>query len=323
MKKILKITGIVLAVVLLAAIAAGTYVKTALPDVGEAPDLAIEKTAARVERGKYIANHVSVCMDCHSTRDWNRFTAPLTGNFGGGGEKFSRDLGFPGEFYARNITPYALSEWTDGEIFRAITTGVSKKGNALFPVMPYHAFGQLDKEDIYSIIAYLRTLEPVKNDVPEAKADFPVNILINTMPAKAVLRVKPSESDTLNYGKYLVTAASCVMCHSKMEKGQTVAGSEFGGGMEFKIPSGTVRSVNITPDKKTGLGLWNEETFVKRFKMYADSGYVPHAIGPKDMNTPMPWTMYAGMKESDLKAIFSYLQSLPPKDHAVVKFVAN
>ncbi|WP_254560166.1 c-type cytochrome [Dyadobacter diqingensis] len=323
MKRFLKIVGIILAVLILAAVGAATYVKTALPNVGEAPQLVIEKTPARVERGKYIANHVSVCMDCHSTRDWNRYTAPLAGNFGGGGEKFSRDLGFPGEFYAKNITPYGLSQWTDGEVFRAITTGVSKKGNALFPVMPYHAFGQLDTEDIYSIIAYLRTLEPVKHDVPAAVADFPVNILINTMPAKAVPATKPAESDTLNYGKYLVTAASCVMCHSQMEKGQIVEGSEFGGGMEFKIPSGTVRSVNITPDKKTGLGLWNEDVFVKRFKMYADSGYVPHAIGPKDMNTPMPWTMYAGMKESDLKAIFAYLQTLPAKDHAVVKFEPN
>lgn len=312
-----------MAVVILFAIGAGAYVKVALPNVGEAPDLVVEKTAERVERGKYIANHVSVCMDCHSSRDWTRYSAPPNGNFGGGGEKFSRDMGFPGEFYAKNITPYALSKWTDGEVFRAMTTGVGKEGNALFPVMPYHAFGQLDQEDLYSVIAYLRTLEPVENEVPASKADFPVSLLINTMPSKAVLSIKPSEQDVVNYGKYLVIAASCVDCHSKKDKGATVEGSEFGGGMEFMMPQGTVRSVNITPDKKTGLGLWSEETFVKRFKMYADSGYVPHAIGPKDMNTPMPWMMYAGMKESDLKAIFAYLQTLKSIEHAVVKFDAH
>ena len=93
--------------------------------------------------------------------------------------------------------------------------------------------------------------------------------------------------------------------------------------MEFQIPSGLVVSANITPDKKTGIGLWSEDAFVKRFKMYADSNYKPQKIGPNDMNTPMPWMMYAGMEDKDLKAIYAYLQSIDPIEHKVVKFTPN
>ncbi|CAG4995443.1 Alcohol dehydrogenase (quinone), cytochrome c subunit [Dyadobacter sp. CECT 9275] len=321
MKKALKITGFIIALLLLIVAGAVAYVKLALPDTGPVQEITIERTPQRLERGEYLANHVTVCMDCHSTREWNLFAGPVKpGDMGGGGEKFGPEMGFPGTFYARNITPYALGDWTDGEIFRAVTTGVSKDGSALFPVMPYHAFGQMDTEDVYSIIAYIRSLKPVKNDVPKGAPDFPVSILINTMPAKGNPMKMPSKSDQIAYGKYLVTSASCVDCHSKTDKGNKIPGTEFGGGMDFRMPGGITRSANITPDAETGIGKWSEEAFVKRFKVFADSGYVPHAVGPNEMNSPMPWNMYAGMEEDDLKAIYAYLKTLAPIKNDVVKF---
>jgi len=321
MKKLFKILVALILLVILAAAAAATYVKTALPDVGEAPVISFEKTPARVERGKYLANHVAVCMDCHSTRDWTLFSAPLaSGNLGGGGELFSREMGFPGKFYARNITPYGIGNWTDGEIFRAITTVTSRDGHALFPIMPYLNYGQLDQEDIYSLISYIRTLAPVQHDIDAPVYDFPVNILINTMPAKADLTKRPAETDQVAYGRYVATAASCVECHSKREKGEKVPGTEFGGGMEFIMPNGVTTSANISPNKANGIGSWTADAFVARFKPYADSSYKPQKLAPNQMNTPMPWTMYAGMKESDLRAIFAYLQTVKPLDNKVIKF---
>ena len=319
--KVLKITGKILSVLFLIVFIAGVYVKTALPDTGPAPDLKIERTPARLERGAYLANHVSVCMDCHSTRDWSRFAGPMAPKgFGGGGEKFDQNMGFPGTFFAPNITPYSLGSWTDGEIFRAVTTGVNKNGKALFPLMAYHRFGQMDKEDVYSIIAYIRELEPVKNDVPESQADFPVNFIINTMPKEAAFTKIPSEQDQAAYGKYLVNATGCVDCHSKTDKGSVIPGTELGGGMEFKLPGATLRSPNITMHKKTGIGSWTKEAFVKRFKMYADSNYVSPKVNPGEMNTPMPWTMFGGMKESDLEAIFAYLETVNPIENEVLRF---
>ena len=319
MMKALKITGKVFAGLLLLVFAAIIYVKAALPNTGPAPDIKIERTAARVERGKYLANHVTVCMDCHSTRDWSLYAGPLSGGLGAGGEAFTQEMGFPGKFFAPNITPYTLASWTDGEIFRAVTTGVNKSGKALFPVMGYHRFGQLDKEDIYSVIAYIRELPAVKKDIPESEPDFPVNFLINTMPQEASFTSIPSEADQVAYGKYLITATGCVDCHSKTEKGSVVPGTEFGGGMEFASPNGVVRSPNITLHKQTGIGNWTKDAFVARFKAYVDSNYVSPKVATGDLNTPMPWTMYAGMKEQDIEAIFAYLSTVKPIDHQVVR----
>src|SRR5690554_1631521 len=161
------------------------YVKFVLPDTGPAPDIVIEVTPERVERGSYLANHVMVCADCHSMRDFSRFSGPIHGDaYAGGGEEFTKEAGLPGNFYANNLTPFHLKEWTDGEIFRAITSGVSKDGRALFPVMPYPLFNQASEEDIYAVIAYLRTLPVVENSTKPSKAEFPVSVLINTMPVK-------------------------------------------------------------------------------------------------------------------------------------------
>lgn len=318
--KALKITGKVLAGLIILVCLAMVYVKTALPDTGPAPDIKIERTPARIERGKYLANHVTVCMDCHSTRDWSRYAGPMAADgFGGGGEAFTQEMGFPGKFFAPNITPYALKSWTDGEIFRAVTTGVNKDGKALFPVMAYHRFGQMDREDVYSIIAYIRQLPAMKKNIPESEPDFPVNFIINTMPRQAAFTKLPDQKDEIAYGKYLVNATGCVDCHSKTDKGSVVPGTEFGGGMEFSSPNGILRSPNITMHKETGIGTWTKEAFVARFKMYADSSYVSPKLAPGDINTPMPWTMYAGMKEQDLAAIFTYLRTIKPIENSVIR----
>lgn len=321
MKKFMKITGLILAVVLVIILGVAAYIKFALPNVGEAEYVTIECTPERIERGRYLANHVAVCMDCHSTRQWNLYAGPMAPEgIGGGGEVFNQQMGFPGVFYAPNITPYALGNWTDGEILRAVTAGVDKDGKALFPVMAYHRFGKMDKEDVYSIVAYIRSLQPIKKDVLESQPDFPVSLLINTMPVKSEYQDKPGENDRVKYGEYLANATGCIDCHSKTDKGAIVPGTEFGGGMEFAQPNGVVRSPNITPDKETGLGNWTKEAFTARFKMYQGADYKPQALGKGDLNTPMPWTMYAGMKESDLHAIYAYLATLKPIKNQVTRF---
>lgn len=318
--KVLKFLGIIVCIILVLAVAVGAYVKVALPDVGPAPVVKIESTPERIERGKYLANHVTLCVDCHSTRDWSKYAGPmLSSELGGGGEIFDQKLGFPGKFIAKNITPYHLGNWTDGEVLRAVTEGVSKDGTALFPIMGYHRFGQMDQEDIYSIIAYIRTLAPVKKDIPASEADFPFNFIINTLPQKAAFTKRPPESDLLAYGKYIINASGCVECHSKKDKGETVPGTEFGGGMEFPQPAGIVRSANITMDKEHGIGTWSKETFIQKFKAYTDSAYVSPVMGPEDLNTPMPWVMYAGMNEKDLEAIYAYLTSVKTLSNKVVK----
>ena len=320
MKKIIKaLLAIGVTVIVLVGLAA-VYVYFFLPNIGKAPNLKVTITPQRIEQGKYLATNIAVCVDCHSERDWLLYAGPIVaGTYGKGGEIFSKEFGFPGTFYARNITPYTLGSWTDGEIFRAITSGVSKDGSALFPLMPYQHFGVSDKEDILSIIAYIRTLSPIKNDVPKSKADFPVNILMHLAPAKPAFITKPAETDTVQYGKYIITMASCVTCHSKENKGEIIKGTEYGGGREFQLPGGTVRSANITPHTTGIVGL-SREQFIQRFTMYRDSTFRSPKLQPTDFNTPMPWMMYSGMKASDLAAIYAYLRSVKPLNNQVQKF---
>lgn len=300
------------------------YVKLALPDVGELEYLSVKPTISRLERGKYLANHVCVCVDCHSTRNWKEFSGPLVeGTIGKGGEVFDQRFGFPGSFYSKNITPSGIGDWSDAQILRAITSGVSKNGKALFPVMPHPHFGQMDKEDLVSIIAYLKSLKPIENVVPESEADFPMNFIVNTIPKAPKYAVLPSKSDAVAYGGYLFNAASCSECHSKQDKGKPIEGMELAGGFEFPmVTGGIVRSANITQDKNTGIGKWTEADFVKRFTSYADSSYVSNTITKGSFNTVMPWTMYGGMKEQDLKAIYAYLKTIKPIQNNVVKFVS-
>jgi len=322
MKKILKIFGIIIAVLIIGVAGLLTYVKVALPNVGPPPNLKVESTPERLERGYYLANSIAGCMDCHAERDWTKFAGPVKeGTLGSGGEIFDQKFGFPGRYTSKNITPYGIGNWTDGELFRAITSGVNKDGKALFPIMPHPNFGQLDSEDIYSIIAYIRTLKPIKKDIEPSSSDFPMNFIVNTIPQKPSFHKMPHPSDSINYGKYLFTMASCNDCHTKKVKGEPVKGMELAGGFEFPLSTGgTVRSANITPDMETGIGNLSKDAFVKKFKNYADSSYVPATITPGAFNTVMPWAFYGRMKTGDLEAIYTYLRTVKPIKNEVQKF---
>lgn len=323
MKTLKRIAGWLMLVLLLALFSTAAYVYTFLPDVGPAPDLKVEITPERVRNGAYLANHVVVCMDCHSQRDFSKFSGPIQeGTLGQGGENFSEELGFPGSFFARNITPSALSDWSDGEIYRVITTGVSKSGRALFPVMPYQYYGMMDPEDVKDIIAYLRSIPPVSHEVPESTVNFPFNFILNTIPHKAQPGKRPSASDQVAYGKYLTYIAGCVECHTPQDdKGKKLPGMELAGGWEMGLGNGyAVSTANITPDQETGIGKWTEADFIARFKAYSDSAYVLPKVAPDEFQTIMPWSMYTGMETADLAAIYAYLRTVKPVSHSVVKF---
>jgi hypothetical protein len=187
--------------------------------------------------------------------------------------------------------------------------------------MPWEAYSKMDREDVYSIIAYLRTLKPQKTNFPERKLDFPLNILVHTMPAKATLSTLPDMHDTLKYGAYLVQIAACKDCHTQANKGKLIEGMEFAGGHDYTVPKGgKVFSANITPDKATGIGSWTKELFVSRFTQYADSTHQPVSVKPGEYQTIMPWYKYGKMKVADLEAIYAYLKTVKPIKNEVVKF---
>jgi len=320
MKKIL--LGI--AVVIILVLSAILYIHIALPNVDPAPDLMVEITEERLIHGAYLANHVAACMDCHAVRDWSLFSAPpVPGSLGAGGERFGREMGLPGELYSANVTPHKMSAYTDGELFRLITTGVTRDNRVMFPLMPYKAYSHMDREDVNSIIAYIRSLDPIENDIPSSNVDFPMNLLIKLEVPTFQDVKRPDAADRLAYGQYLIIVGACADCHNYSDGPTTDFENPFRGGMEFKFSSGAItRSANITPDSTTGIGLWTEQMFVDRFKAFDpdSTAFVPVMDG--GFNTPMPWTMYAGMTDDDLRAIYAYLRTVRPITSAVERFTA-
>jgi mono/diheme cytochrome c family protein len=181
--------------------------------------------------------------------------------------------------------------------------------------MPYPVYAQLSRQDAEALVAYLRTLPAGGTVAPPSRLDFPLNLIVRTMPAAASLRADTPRPGDADYGRYLTAIAGCQFCHTPQEKGKAVAGMGFAGGHDF----GTVRSANITPDPLTGIGGWSRQAFVGRFKGFASGA---PQVGADDPNTVMPWTLYAGMTEEDLAAIYDYLRTVPPVRNAVEKWPA-
>lgn len=290
----------------------------------------VEVTPARLARGRYLAEHVAVCADCHSERDWTTFSGPIIrGTHGAGGTTFGHDIGFPGEVVSRNITAHptdGVGAWSDGELLRAIREGADRRGRPLAPIMPYAAFRRMGDEDARSVIAWVRSLAPVAHRHPDPQLDFPLSLLVRTIPAPAGERADghvptPTPRVDAAYGAYLVNLASCTDCHTRSERGEPVAGMEFAGGQEFHLPGYTLRSANITPDA-TGIGAMSEDAFVARFQSYRVPESEAEVPRPARMsflrgNTIMPWRMYAGMSDDDLRAIYRYLRTVRPVSNVV------
>ena len=276
-----------------------------------------------IERGKYLAHHVALCMDCHSQRDFTQFSGPpKEGTEGMGGDSFNDKLDVPGIIYARNITSDTLNgigKWTDDEIARAITRGISKNGDTLFPLMPYPHYNGMSKEDVYSIIAYIRTLKPNSNKVPERKLMIPMAMayppLQSASPDK---NSKPDVSDMVKYGAYMMNSAACMDCHTPMDKGQFVMPKYMAGGRKFDLGSFIVTTPNITPDSATGIGKWSEAMFLEKFKLYRDKAV--YSANPGKNNSIMPWSMYAHMDDFDIKAIYRYLRTIPAVNNHIDKY---
>lgn len=292
-----------------------TYPKTA-----PAPQIEVYTTPAQIERGKYLANNVSICISCHSVRDWTKFSGPvIPGTEGMGGQVFEN--GYPGIFYAGNITPSGIGEWSDGDLLRTITTGVTPDNRVLYPVMPYPEYHNLSIDDLNSIIGYIKTLTPIVNEVPVSSIDFPMNFIVRTLPPESYIPITSTdESNSMEYGKYLVSIAVCKSCHTLMDGGKFKNAMDFAGGPEFKTNGKIIRSSNITPDIETGIGSWTKEDFLNRFKHYTDYDF---SSGLQNLNTPMPWTAYSQMTDNDLNSIYDYLKTVPPVHNKVMKFENN
>ena len=325
MRLLLKALAVLVVLVLVVAGGGLAYLFASYPNVPPAGTLALPTSPEAIERGKYLAEHVAVCVDCHSERDFTRFAGPIkAGTMGKGGERFDGPTaGIPGVLYASNITPAGIGDYSDGELMRAVTTGVARDGRAMFPLMPYPNYGRIAREDVESILGYVRTLAPIEHRIPERSLDPPLNLIVRTIPRPAAFTTRPSPDDRVKYGEYLVTMASCAECHSPRDGGgQLVPGMDFAGGNQFAHPElgYRVRSANITSDADTGIGQWSEEQFINKFKGFEAGDDRVLTDEEQRQNTAMPWKAYSGMTRDDLGAIYRYLRSVKPVINRVDKW---
>jgi mono/diheme cytochrome c family protein len=309
-------------IVLLVVVAAGlAYVYGALPRQRPAPEFAVEATPDVLAHGEYLVKHVLLCNDCHSERDWTMYSGPAIPPLGAGrpcmdenskavGINFGTG-GFPGRLCIRNITPdveTGIGGWTDGEIVRAMREGVSRNGEALFPIMPWFMYRDMSDADAAAVIAYLRSQPPVKSFRPDRQLDFPLNIVFRFYPEPLDGPVAgPDRSDTVAYGRYLAKIARCEFCHTARIRGRTdpVPDRLYSGGVPFVMGRDTHYSKNLTPHP-TGLGGWTKEMFIGRFRLHT----TPFPV-TEEGNSEMDWVAFSGMKDEDLGAIWDFLRTLP------------
>jgi mono/diheme cytochrome c family protein len=131
------------------------------PPVGSIPNVS---KADKVAYGGYLAGPAGHCMECHTP-----MTKPPMRDYqnmlGAGGFKFE---GPWGESIAANLTPdkeTGIGNWTDAQIKAAITQGVRPDGTKLRPPMAFGFYKNISDDDLNAIVAYLRSLKPVKHAV--------------------------------------------------------------------------------------------------------------------------------------------------------------
>jgi len=260
-------------------------------------------SAALVARGNYIVNSLAACANCHTPR--NPDGSPQKGKDFAGGLPFDDPV--IGTVYARNLTPdkdTGIGSWTDAQILTAFRTGKSKEGDVLMPPMPYEIFNNMSDDDAKAVVAYLRSLPAVHNEVPTDKLKIPRG---QAMPA-AKGAAAPKRAATAAYGKYLLNAViDCMDCHTTPgPNGVPDKAKHLGaGGLPINALGLSQLSANITPDKKTGIGTWTDKE-IKAAITAAMSKKVAWPIFPV-----MPVDFYKTMTPDDLSAIVAYLHTIP------------
>jgi mono/diheme cytochrome c family protein len=310
-KRLAKITGYVILVLLVLAALALTFTVGWRPVIGakkrSLTSRTFEPTPERVRRGEYIVHAVVPCMRCHSTYDEKAEPPVLLSKEGAGSVLFEEGSA---RLVAPNITSdpeTGIGKWSDDAIARAIREGIAADGRALFPVMPYEHFRQMSDEDLASAVVFIRSLPPVHSELPPTKIPFLFARLIQSAPRPVIEPVPDLDMSTLaKRGAYLAGIATCSDCHTPLSpKFQPIPGMELAGGS----PMGEgVASANITPDA-SGIGYYDEALFIEAIR----TGHVR----ARKLKAAMPWWVFRNMTDDDLKALFAYLRTLKPVHHLV------
>ena len=259
-----------------------------------------EQDFSQIAKGRYLTV-VADCVACH--------TVPNSGRLFAGGRPIETPFGI---LVSPNITPdrdTGIGVWTDEQFDNAVRHGVRPDGSRLYPAMPYPSYTKMSRKDVLAIRAYLRTLRPVRNPVVANHLPFPFNIRL-AMRAWDAMFFKPGDfhpdpqkSAEWNRGAFLVEGpAHCGACHTPKnilgadKSDQYLRGFNLQGWF----------APDITNDSRTGLGSWSTDDVVA----YLKTGHnrIGGATGPMAEEIVHSSSR---MTDDDLKAIATYLKSLP------------
>lgn len=288
------------------------------------PNLQVSTDPEVIERGKYLVHGPAHCSNCHVSSVAEMIAADAGENVPlRGGVEFP--LGPIGTLYTKNLTPdptTGIGRYSDAEVFRMMRHAVKPDGTATLSVlMP---FWDMADEDLVAVVSYLRTMTPVKNEVPTNNWTFmgkAVRMIASSFQPienpKPYPKAPPMEA-TIERGEYLSRyVANCVGCHTNRDPMTFEAiGPEYGGGMEFEPypelhlmlgedPELWLRTPNITPSPNSALSKFkNVEEWKERFRK-----------GRQIKISPMHWGPFSRMSDEDLEALYLYLTSLEPSDY--------
>jgi mono/diheme cytochrome c family protein len=271
------------------------------------------KAETLAARGDYLVNTIMACGNCHSPRDAEGRMIP--------DKAFSGGLTFDTPAFvatAPNITPDAetgIGRWSDAEIRRALIDGVRPDhghlaGAPLAAIMPANFYRALLPEDLDAVVAYLRSIKPVRGEsaVPVYKAP----VRRDPYPDAEAGFDRKMFADPVRRGAYLVTIGHCMECHTAWSRGVSDFRNGLGrGGRTFPpregSPAGTPDSIaaNITSDPTAGIGAWSDAEIGRAIAQGI-------ARDGRALKPPMAYAYYAGLTPADLADIVAYLRTVPP-----------
>jgi len=201
-----------------------------------------------VERGSYLVNSVGACGNCHTPRQQG--VPDLSKKFSGGFQTFDEPW-----FTVKgaNITPdkeTGIGGWSDDALKKALLTGVRPNGITVATVMPYPFYRMMIPSDVDAIVAYLRSVPAIRNEVqaPNYKAQQ----VAAAVPGADKPMTEADLKDPVKRGFYLSSIAHCMACHSRASEAVPPDfKTNYGrGGREFRGPWGASVAANISGSAK-------------------------------------------------------------------------
>jgi mono/diheme cytochrome c family protein len=256
-----------------------------------------------VKRGDYLVNTVLTCGNCHTPKGPQ---GDIMDKAFSGGLEFDEP---PFKVTAPNITQdkeTGIGAWSDADIKKVLRTGIRPNGTPVAMVMPSSFYQIMTERDIDAVVAYLRTLKPIKNRVPDPV--YKMKQVHPPFPGGEQPYTEAMFSDKVKYGFYLATIAHCMECHTPLgPRGHDFVGKLGTGGFEFPGPWGKSVSRNITSSKTKGIGSWTDAEIKRAITQGISKD------GSK-LKPPMGYHYYAKMADADLDAMVAYLRTVPARE---------